>query len=138
MLKIDASLIVIFLIVWILIFVLTRLFFKPLRKIMREREYKVQKGREAYQKSIEAYEKTVCEIEEKLKSAMAQSQQTKENIEREALKERERMLAEINAECRSQVEKAKKQLEKQMKSLKRELGSETRRMAERIEQKLLN
>ena len=137
MLSIDASLIVIFLIVWVLVFVLSRLFFHPLQKVTQEREDKVQGNREACEKSTEVYEKTVYEIEEWLKSAKALCEQTKERFEREALKERERMLAEINTEYRRQVEKARKQLEKQTKSLKRELDAEAIHLAERIEQKVL-
>jgi len=53
MISIDASLIVIFLIVWVLVFVLSRLFFHPLRKVMQEREDKVQGSREACEKSTE-------------------------------------------------------------------------------------
>lgn len=104
---------------------------------MQEREDKVQGSREACEKSTEVYEKAVCEIEKRLKSAKALCEQTKESFEHEALKERERMLAEISTEYRSQVEKARKQLERQAKSLKRELDIEAMHLAERIEQKLL-
>ncbi len=104
---------------------------------MEEREDKVQGNREAHQKSTEVYEKTVYEIEDRLKSARVLSEQIKESFEREALKERERMLEEISTEYRGQVEKARKQLENQTKSLKRELDTEARHLAERIEQKLL-
>lgn len=105
---------------------------------MQERESQVQENRGAYQKSTEVYEQTICEIEDRLKSAAVQSQQTKENFERKALKEKERILEEVSADCKSQVEKVRRQLEKQLKSLKREFDSETRRLAERIEHKLLN
>lgn len=104
---------------------------------MEEREDKVQGSREDHQKSTEVYEKTVYEIEDRLKSARVLSEQIKESFEREALKERERMLEEISTEYRGQVEKARKQLENQTKSLKRELDTEARHLAERIEQKLL-
>lgn len=137
MIDIDASFIAIFIIVWIMVFVLSRLFFNPLRKIMEEREAKVKGGQEAFQESTEVYEKTVCEIEERLKSARILSEQTKDNLKHEALKKRERMLGEISTEYRSQVEKAQEKLEKQTTSLRRELGAEAKLLAERIEQKLL-
>lgn len=137
MIDIDASFIAIFIIVWIMVFVLSRLFFNPLRKIMEEREAKVKGRQEAFQESTEVYEKTVCEIEERLKSARILSEQTKDNLKHEALKERERMLEEISTEYRSQVEKAQEKLEKQTTSLRRELGAEAKLLAERIEQKLL-
>ena len=137
MLQIDVSLIVVFLIVWVLVFFLSKLFFNPLRKIMQERNDKVQGGSEAHRKSTETYEQTVNEIEESLKSARALSRQAKENIEREAAAERERLLAEISKESRHKVEEAKKQLEKQIIGLKRKLESEASGLAERIERRLL-
>lgn len=137
MIDIDASFIAIFIIVWIMVFVLSRLFFNPLRKIMEEREAKVKGRQEAFQESTEVYEKTVCEIEERLKSARILSEQTKDNLKHEALKKRELMLEEISTEYRSQVEKAQEKLEKQTTSLRRELGAEAKLLAERIEQKLL-
>lgn len=137
MIDIDASFIAIFIIVWIMVFVLSRLFFNPLRKIMEEREVKVKGRQEAFQEATEVYEKTVCEIEERLKSARILSEQTKDNLKHEALKKRELMLEEISTEYRSQVEKAQEKLEKQTTSLRRELGAEAKLLAERIEQKLL-
>lgn len=138
MLQIDVSLIVVFLIVWVLVFFLSRLFFNPLRKIMQERNDKIQGGSEARRKSTETYEQTVNEIEERLKSARALSQQAMEKIEREAAAERERLLAEISEESRHKVEEAKKQLENQIISLKRKLESDASDLAERMERRLLD
>lgn len=137
MLQIDVSLIVVFLIVWVLVFFLSRLFFNPLRKIMQERNDKVQGISEAHRKSTETYEQTVNEIEERLKSARALSQQAMEKIEREAAAERERLLAEISEESRNKVEEAKKQLEDQIIGLKRKLESDASDLAERMERRLL-
>ncbi len=138
MLQIDVSLIVVFLIVWVLVFFLSRLFFNPLRKIMQERNDKIQGGSEARRKSTETYEQTVNEIEERLKSARALSQQVMKKIEREAAAERERLLAEISEESRHKVEEAKKQLEDQIIGLKRKLESDASDLAERMEHRLLD
>ncbi len=138
MLEIDVSLIVVFLIVWVLVFFLSRLFFNPLRKIMQERNEIIQGDSEAHRKSTETYEQTVNEIEERLKSARALSQQVMKKIEREAAAERERLLAEISEESRHKVEEAKKQLEDQIIGLKRKLESNASDLAERMERRLLD
>jgi F-type H+-transporting ATPase subunit b len=138
MLQIDVSLIVVFLIVCVLVFFLSRLFFNPLRKIMQERNEIIQGDSEAHRKSTETYEQTVTEIEERLKSARALSQQAMEKIEREAAAERERLLAEISEESRHKVEEAKKQLEDQIIGLKRKLESDASDLAERMEHRLLD
>ncbi len=137
MIEIDASFIAIFIIVWILVFILSRVFFNPLRKIMEEREDKVKGRQEAFRESTEVYEKTVNEIEERLKSARILSEQTKDSLKDEALKKRERLLEDISTEYRNQVAKAQEKLEKQTTKLRRELGAEAELLAERIEQKLL-
>lgn len=138
MLEIDASVFVIFAVVWILVFILTKIFFKPLQKVMRKRESWIKDGEKIFQKSTETYEQASEEIEEKLKSARARALKIKEKFDREALKEREQMLAEISAETRNQVDEAKKQLEEQVKILKKELESRTEQLAENIEKRLLN
>jgi F-type H+-transporting ATPase subunit b len=137
MISIDANLIAIFIIVWVLVFVLSRLFFNPLRKIMKEREAKVNGSREASQRSTEDYEETVHEIEERLKSARVLSEKTTENFKNLALKERERLLEKISTEHRSQVAEAQEQLEKQAAGLRRELSAQAGLLASRIEQKVL-
>ncbi len=137
MISIDSSFVIVFLIVWILVFALSKLFFNPLRRIMKERDDSIQGNKEAFRKTMEDFEQTASEIEKRVRSAEAQSLQIKEKFERDALEQRERIIAEISAEYRAQVEKAKEKLESQTEALKEELSSQAERLAKRIEQKLL-
>ena len=105
---------------------------------MTERETKIQKNQESQQKAIDAYERSIREVEENLKAARAISDKTREELEKEALQEKNRLLEEINAECRSQVEKASQRLKEQMKRLKKRLETESEDLAERIERRLLH
>ncbi len=138
MLSLDYSVVVIFISVWVLVYVLNRVFFKRVRKVMTERETRIQKNKESHRKAIEAYEQSINEIEENLKAARAISDRTREKLEKEALGEKNRLLEEINAEYRSQVEKASRRLKEQMKTLKKRLGKESEDLAERIEKRLLH
>lgn len=138
MIQIDASLLIVFFIVWILVFALTRLFFNPLKKVIKDRQDGIEKNRAAGEKSMEAVKLTVQKIEEELKSAKAQSQKIKENFEKKALEERERMLAGVSAEWRSEIDKAKKQLKVEARKLREDLEPETLRLAETIEDKFLS
>ena len=138
MLSLDYSVIVIFIFVLILVYALNRVFFKPIRKVMTGRETQIQKNQESREKAVNAYEQGINEIEENLKAAKALSDKIREELEKEALQEKKRLLEEINAECARQVEKAKKQLKEKIKSSKRELESETEVLAEKIEKRLLH
>lgn len=138
MLSIDSSVIAIFIIIWILVLVLSKKFFKPVQRIMAEREAKIQKNRESSEKSLADYEKSMSEIEKKLREAKAISDAKKEELEKEALREKKRFLEEINAECRTQIEKARTRLIQQTNELKKELESEVEVLSERIEKKLVH
>ena len=106
MIQIDATFLVIFFIVWVLVFVLSEVFFKPVLKIRNEREAVILKNRNASQKALESYEQSIQEIERALKAAKASAEATKEGIKLEALKEKSRLVTEVSLECRAQVEKA--------------------------------
>jgi F-type H+-transporting ATPase subunit b len=138
MIQIDATFLVIFFIVWVLVFVLSKVFFKPVSKIRDEREGVILKNRNASQRALESYEQSIQEIERALKTAKASAEATKEGIELEALKEKSRLVAEVSLECRVQVEKAKEQLNEEIQRMKKGLESETEVLAERIERRLLN
>jgi len=137
MLTIDTSLIVVFLIVWALVAVLSKFFFKPTRKIMEERETKIDENRKGADLSLAGFEQTSLQIEDRIRDARMEAQTLREKFEQEGLREKEHILEEIHAECRSQVEEAKRKMSKQLESLKKELESKSRQLAERIEQRLL-
>jgi F-type H+-transporting ATPase subunit b len=137
MLSIDASLIVIFLLVWVLLFVLTKVFFNPLRKVMRERDKKIQDNRQAAQSALEKYEKSIQAIEENLRNARTDSYATRDRFEKEAHKEKERMIADVTKEVRSQVEMAKTEIDERISNLKKDLEKASRDLAEDIEKKIL-
>lgn len=138
MLSIDISLIAVFLIVWILSAILSKVFFNPLRKVIGEREAKINKNRRAAEKTMQNFEQTSLQIEERVRGARALSQATKKEFEQKGLLEKERILGEANKEWRREVEKAKDKLKRQLESLKKELESRSKDFAQRIEQKLLD
>ncbi|MBN1224284.1 MAG: ATP synthase F0 subunit B [Candidatus Aminicenantes bacterium] len=138
MLKIDVSLLVVFAIIWILLIVLKKVFFHPLRKLMDSRSDEVQDDLSAGQEAIATQERILKEIEEKLKAARAATREIQEKFVTDALKEKEKMMAEISRDCRAQVDDAKKMLTEQMEDLKRELGLESSLLSEKIEQRLLH
>lgn len=138
MLSIDASLIVIFVIVWILLGVLSKVYYNPVRKIMSKRDAEIEKDKRASQEALDKTETALRKIEEDMRSAKAAARSIKERLEKDALKEKENMLKELSQECRSQVEKAKKELQEQTRNMKKELEPQSVQLAERIVKKILH
>jgi len=138
MISIDASFIAVFFMVWILVVFLTRVFFNPLRKIMTERKIKIETNLQAADKDSKSLEQISLQIEESLKTARVKSQALREKFEQEGLKEKQRILDEVNMACRNEVEAAKVKLERQIRDIKKEMEAKSRNFALEIEKKLLN
>jgi F0F1-type ATP synthase membrane subunit b/b' len=138
MLDIDLSLIVVFIIVWILLAVLTRVFFNPLRKVMKSRQDQMDKNRKAAESALESFEQESIRVEEQLREAKALAQTLREKLTEEGQKRREKLLEKTNTDCRSQVEAARDQLNRQVENLKKELDAKSQSLAEQIEKRLIS
>lgn len=138
MLSIDLSILVISAIVWILVLVLKKVYFKPVRRVMRERDDKIQQDLDTTQKALEKYERTIERIEEDMRAAKIAARETRERFEREAQKEKEGMIVEVSQECREQVAEARRELDEKVERLKKELEPRSQDLAKRIEKRLLN
>ncbi len=138
MLSVDWSLIVVFVIVWILLVILTKIFFNPLRKVVRDREEGIEGNRRAADKAIAEYEQILQKIEKDIKEAKTCASLTREKFEKEALKEKEKILSRVSQECQDQVREAKKELKQQVEALKHELDAESGLLAEKIEKRFLH
>lgn len=137
MLSIDATVIVVFALVWILVLVLTRVFFKPVLRILDERAARIARDKAAASESREAYERDLRRVEEGLKEARAAAEAIRSEAEGEALKEKSRLVREVQAEGRAEVERAKAELIRETDNLKKELDKRTAEIADSIEKRIL-
>ena len=138
MLFVDIALVIVFLLVWILVLILTKIFFKPVGGIMKKRDALIREDKEAAGKALETYDRNLRRIEDNLKEAKAGSEKIRENLEAEALKEKARILSEIHSESRKQVDKAKEEINRQIAGLKEELAGQAEHLAGRIEKKVMH
>ena len=138
MLDLDISLFVIFAIVWILLFVLKKIFFNPLQKVRAERAALISQNNKDAAKSREDYESTLAEIEEQMKKTRMDAAASRNAFEKEAQKKREELIADVSKESKKMVEKSKADLEDQMKVLFEEMEAKSKILAINIEKKLLH
>jgi F-type H+-transporting ATPase subunit b len=137
MLEIDVTALIVFAVVWVLVLVLTRIFFKPLLRILDERAARIARDKAAAAGSQESYEKDLRRIEEGLKEARAAADGIRAAAETEALKEKSRLVREVQAEGRAEVERAKAELRRETETLKKEMEKRTAEIARSIEKKVL-
>jgi len=137
-LQIDLTFLVTFFIIWVLVFILRRTFFKPMVKIMRDRDAQIQGDRAASEEKTRSYEEGLQEVERTLRAARQAAEKTRIEMEDAALREKSHLVAEASAAAKGEVEKAKAKLQDEIDRLRRELGAHAETMAERIEKRLLN
>ncbi len=138
MLDIDISSVVIFAMVWLLLFVLKKVFFNPLQKVRAERDALINQNKMAAAKSQEDYEQTLSEIEEQIKKARMDAVASRNTLEKDAQGKREELIADVSKESKKMVEKGKADLEEQMKILFKEMEAKSETFAKNIEKRLLH
>lgn len=137
MLDINATFLVTFAVVWILVIVLSRVFFRPFQKIRRDRDARLAADREAARAAEERHVQALRDIEQELKAARAAADKIREDLEVEALKEKTRLLNEVGAAVKLEVEEARGGLAREIEGLKAGLEAEAGTLAESIEKRLL-
>ncbi len=137
MLQIDATALIVFAVVWVLVIVLTRLFFKPILRVLDERATRIARDKAGADGALKAYEDDLKRIEEGLKEARAAADGLRTAAETEALKDRTRLVREVRAEGRAEVERAKAELRREMDAVKSDLDRRTEEIAAAIEKRIL-
>jgi len=137
MLNIDVTALVVFAIVWVVVLILSKIFFKPILRILDERADRIARDKAAAEGARQAADADLKRIEDGLKEARAAAEAIRSTAETEALKDKSRLVREVQAEGRAEVEKAKAELRAEMDKLKKELDQRTEEIAETIEKRIL-
>jgi F-type H+-transporting ATPase subunit b len=137
MLQIDASFLVTFALVWLLVVVLTRVFWKPIRKVMDERRNRLEADRAAALTSLDEVARGLQEVDRAIRSARIEAERLRADVEGGALREKSRLVAEAGAAAKAEMDRARAELAAEVGRLKDELRAQAGPLAEAIEKKLL-
>ena len=133
----DGTLLLHVLVVVVMIAVLNRTLYRPVNKILEERE-QWTKGRvsEAHRALTET-EKNLARYERSLREARGAGYQLVEAERANALTSRERALASLREEMRLLVREQKSEIDVQAEEARRTLENDSRKIAERISAQIL-
>ena len=136
-LSIDGSFLFIFFSILLLIYILNHTLFKPINRVLDERE-SLGAGRigEA-RRMLGEYEERLKRYESQLRDARGEAYQRLEAGRREATLERQRMIAEVKAETTARIDAAKHEIAEQAAGAKKNLEKEARAMAATISSQIL-
>jgi F-type H+-transporting ATPase subunit b len=136
-LSIDGSFLFIFFSILLLIYILNHTLFKPINKVLEERE-RLGAGRigEA-RRMLGEYGERLTRYESRLREARGEAYQRLESERREAALKRQRMIAEVKAETNAQIDAARQEIAKQAAGAKQSIEKDARAMAVTISSQIL-
>ena len=126
----DATLPLMAVQVVLLTFILNALFFKPVGKVVEEREDYVNTSRAEAKKKIAEVERLETELKDQLKEARLEAEQDSEKLYKEAL-------ALATSEAKASREKARREIDSQRDEALNQLKSEADNLGDLIVERLL-
>lgn len=136
-LAIDGSFLFVFVSILLLIFILNATLFRPINKVLEERD-KMSGGTSHEAKHIiKEYEKKVMQYEDGIRNARHDGYQYAEAQRRNALAERQDHINQIKADVNAQIEQAKAEVSSQSTAARTNLEADAREMAAKISASLL-
>jgi len=133
----DGSLIFVLILFLIFVFVLNRILFRPISRVLDERQTLTEGSTNEARAARRRYEAKLAEYEATIREARAEGYRRSEQERAAALEERRRLIEEAKLRAHDQIDSAKTEIERQVAEARAALESEARQIAERISRTVL-
>ena len=133
----DFSLVFILFLFLVLVFVLNRILFRPIGRVLDERNTLTEGAANEARAARRTYEQRLAEYEATIRQARAESYKRAEKQRAAAVEERRRLIDEAKLDAHNQIERAKDGIQQQVSSARATLETESRQIAERISRTVL-
>jgi F-type H+-transporting ATPase subunit b len=136
-LSIDGSFLFVFVSIILLIFILNATLFKPINRVLEERE-RLSGGRLAEARQLLArYDERLRAYEEQVRAARAEAYRHAEERRRQELAARQEAVAGVKGEVAAQIAAARQEIDSQSAAARASLEREAQAMAARISSQIL-
>ena len=133
----DGSLVFVLVLFLILVFVLNRILFRPIGRVLDERQTLTEGAANEARAARQSYETRLAEYEATIRQARAESYKRSEQERAAAVEERRHLIDDAKQHTHEQIERAKREIEQQVVQARVALESESRQIAERISRTVL-
>ena len=133
----DGSLVFVLILFLIFVFVLNRILFRPISRVLDERQTLTEGAASEARAASHRYESKLTEYEAGIRHARGESYRRSEQERAAALDERRRMIEEAKQHGNEEIAKAKQEIDSQAAVARSALESESRKIAERISRTVL-
>ena len=133
----DGSLVFVLILFLIFVFVLNRILFRPIGRVLDERQTLTEGAANQARAARQRYEARLAEYEATIRQARAESYRRSEQERAAALDERRRLIEEAKHHAHEEIGRARHEIERQVAGARAALESESRQIAERISRTVL-
>ena len=126
-----------FVLVWILYFYISRIFFRPLQKTLSERHVATAGLRQAAEANIALAEQKTSQYQEALQSARTELYRQQEQERQQALDRRAEILRQSRQQAEEMVKRAQQEIRVEVEQAKKRLETESDQIALSIVQAIL-
>ena len=135
--KPDGSLVFVLVLFLIFVFILNRILFRPIGRVLDERQTLTEGAANEARAARRRYEARLAEYEGTIRQARAESYRRSEQERAVALDERRRLIEEAKQHAYEEIGRARQEIERQASGARAALESESRQIAERISRTVL-
>ena len=133
----DGSLVLILVLFLIFIFIMNRLFFRPIGRVLDEREALTDGAVAEARAASRQYQSHLADYEATIRQARAENYKQLEQRRTEALQERQSLIEEAKRQASEKIESAKVEIARQAKEARASLEAESRQIADQISRTVL-
>jgi len=133
----DLSVVWVIFFVLLLTFVLNRLLFKPLLRVMEERQRAVTSARELAERSAHEARRATAEFDRKTGEARADLYRQMDEMRRTALEERAAIMNQTRAEAESEISAASATLQSEADEARRRLSVDAEALGSAVAERIL-
>ena len=133
----DGSLLFIIALFLLFVFVMNRLLFRPIGRVLDERHILTEGATNEARAAARRYQARLAEYEASIREARAESYRQLENKRSVALEERRHLIEDAKQKASAEIEQAKSEIKQQAEAARAALETESRQIAERISRTLL-
>jgi len=132
MLDLDSSILMVFALIWILMMILNRLFFRPVGKVIQERESKIEQDNQEIERLTEDLEAKTQRIESMLKAAQKDAGLICEKMIRQGETAREQLIVTAREKAKTMVDRKMIELEKEIIETEQKIVTEIEGFSKQI------
>ncbi|RMG96568.1 MAG: hypothetical protein D6708_02260 [Candidatus Dadabacteria bacterium] len=137
MINLNATLVIQLVNFLLLMVLLDRLLFRPMLRVLQERQARTE-GRRQKAQTLEAEAEAIwSDYQAKIQAAKADADRIRTQLVQQAEAQRQKLLADAEAEAQSQLAKIRAQVQAEAAEARKTLESEARALAQELAERLL-